>query len=495
MNGEALVRLERPYGEVVDDLLTAVVGGVVNEPLLFDVKSARYPLAEPALAIRSVTGVIADAHTQFQLEVDFTFSAGDNALIWRDEGRRPQDDSIFHVDYIRRFSDSPLTDINVGSVTRTLTEAVAREVAFVYQQIKAVYLSAFIDTATGQSLDFVVAILGVTRKRKDFAEGLETFFRDPSSPDGNVSIPEGTTLSTAKGEATFITSQLRTLQRGQSRIDVPIRATEASRGPTGVVAAGLINTLGVPITGVARVTNFDPTILGDKDETDEELRARAKATVRSLGKATLAALKRVVQEERAELLDVFEPNIPGKETDLGMVVLSVNIHPGRLPSLNAALHDTRAAGVGTFILARYVFVKPRIVIALTEGLTAAGKEKVLNQVASAIGTYLESLAPSQPAIGTAILDAIKLIAEVTAARIADVIVRRTDLANPSAAGLEAARFLLLNEAGGPISDADFGVAPDFVPAFQIITSPDEPDKWFLVLDMDPKADIVIEGRA
>jgi hypothetical protein len=164
MNTETLDLLDRPFGEIVDDLLTAVVGGVVNEPLIFDERNLRYPLAEPATAIRGVTGTFNKRHLQFQLEVDFDFSQGDNSLIWRDEGRRPDDETIFYVDYFRRFSDSPLSDLNIGSVTRTLNEAIAREVAFVYQQIKAVYLSAFIDTATGKSLDLVVSILGVTRK-------------------------------------------------------------------------------------------------------------------------------------------------------------------------------------------------------------------------------------------------------------------------------------------------------------------------------------------
>src|SRR5690606_22192646 len=210
-----------------------------------------------------------------------------------------------------------------------------REVAFIYQQMKAVYLSAFIDTATGKSLDLVVSIVGVTRKTKEFAEGLVTFFRDPSAGDGNIAIPEGTALVTTKGDARFITTQLRTLQRGQARINVPIRATEESVGEAGVVAAGLITVLEVPITGISRVTNFEPTELGEEDETDEELRARAKATVRSLGKATLAALKRVIAEQRATLVDVFEPNIEGKASPLGTVALFVNVSPGRLPGLRS----------------------------------------------------------------------------------------------------------------------------------------------------------------
>jgi hypothetical protein len=56
MNTETLDLLDRPFGEIVDDLLTAVVGGVVNEPLIYDDRNLRYPLAEPATAIRGVTG-------------------------------------------------------------------------------------------------------------------------------------------------------------------------------------------------------------------------------------------------------------------------------------------------------------------------------------------------------------------------------------------------------------------------------------------------------
>ena len=65
----------------------------------------------------------------------------------------------------------------MGSVTRTLQRGHRPRGGLRYQQVKAVYISAFIDTAIGKSLDLVVSILGVTRKTKDFAEGLVTFFR------------------------------------------------------------------------------------------------------------------------------------------------------------------------------------------------------------------------------------------------------------------------------------------------------------------------------
>jgi Baseplate J-like protein len=493
MTADTIDLIQRPFGEVVDDLLTAVVGGVVNEPILFDVKSNRYPLAEPSIGIRGVTGDFGHVHTEFQLAVDFLFSEADNAIIWRDEGRKPDDNTVFYIDYFRRFSDSPLTDINVGSVTRTITEAIAREVAFVYQQINQAYLSAFIDTAVGKSLDLVVSIINVQRKTKEFAEGLVTFFRDPAAGDGNISIPEGTLLSTAKGEATFDTTQLRTLQRGQSRIDVPVRATEASKGPDGVVAAGLINTLVLPITGIARVTNFDETILGEDDETDDELRARAKAAVQSLGQATLEALKRVIAEERARLIDIFDPNIEGKSSDPGTVAVLVDVSPGRFLSLRAAVEDVRAAGVRVTILAKQVMVKPRIQISLTTpDLTAQGRLKVRAEIVDALANYLEGLEAGKPAIGKDLLAAIKSVQEVAKAAIKDVIVRKTDLDKLPSGALVPARELVRNASGGPVADSDFTADP---PTFQIFTSPDQSKDWFFLLDMDAAADIVIEGEA
>ena len=61
--------------------------------------------------------------------------------------------------------ESIQSDRNVGNVTRTLAEATARELAKLYEQLMEVYASAFVDTATGGSLDCVAGIAGVERFR------------------------------------------------------------------------------------------------------------------------------------------------------------------------------------------------------------------------------------------------------------------------------------------------------------------------------------------
>jgi hypothetical protein len=434
VNADEVALITRPYLELVDDLLTAIVGGVVNEPIEFDVKSSSYALGEPARDVRTVTGTVEGEHHAFQPLVDFVFGAGDNSIVWQDGGTLPDDETTFFVDYFRVVSRSPLTDLNVGSVTRTLSEAIGREIATVYAEINRAYLSAFIDTAEGTSLDLVVAILGVERKRQDFAEGLVTFFR-AAGADGAIAIPQGSLLTTTRGEASFEVAQPRTLQRGQDRIDVPVRATEASRGDAGIVPAGTITVMAQPLVGIARITNFDPTARAAEDESDPELRERAKAALRGIGKATIAALVQAAFAERVRSIDVWDPNgPPGRNSGrLGSVRMLVEVEPERFPSVAGALDATRAAGVEAVVAARYVFFKPRIVGRLEPGLTALGKTKVVEQAIAALQEYVDGLSAGDPASGAALLAALGSVSEIREPRFVDVVAWRSDVGDPAAA--------------------------------------------------------------
>jgi hypothetical protein len=435
VNEETVTLIERPYQEVVDDILTAIVGGVVNEPMIFDLRTDFYPLAEPALDVRAITGTVNDKHYAFLKEIDFEFRRDDNAVIWITDGIKPDDNTRFHVDYFRPDSRSPLNDINVGSVTRTLSEAIGREITAVYQQINQAYLSGFIDTAEGKSLDLVVAILGITRKTKDYAIGQATFFRNPAS-SGNITIPERTLLATEKGDVVFETRQPRTLQRGQVRIDVPIRAGEAFKGKDGEVAAGAISQQAQPIEGINRVTNFDPTILSAEDESDEELRIRAKAIVRALGKGTLAALARVIFEERAKLVEVWDPNSPPtKEATPGTVTLLVESEPERFQSLRDRIHETRAAGVRATVVARYIYFTPRVEVQIGPGLTARGKTQVTEQVIGAIQGYIDGLSSGDVAVGKDLLSQIEGVEDVSGAVIKEATTWQSDIGQPGAAAM------------------------------------------------------------
>lgn len=446
MNPDTVALIERPYQEIVDDILTAMVGGVVREPIFFDVKEDLYPLTQPASAIRSITGSIlapdglSTMHYVFLNAVDFAFDAGHNAVAWLKGGQQPADESTFYVDYFRPDSTSPLTDINIGSVTRTVSEAIGREIATVYQQINQAYRAGYVDTATGQSLDLVVSILDIIRKTKDFATGLVTFFRDTSIGDGSITIPQGTLLSTAKG-ITFVTDELRTLQRGQVRVDVPVRASDAFKGQAGIVPAGAITTLSQAVTGINRVTNFDPTVVGNTDETDDQLRTRAKAVLRGTGKATIAAITEAVLEEGGTVTALWDPNSPApNNAPPGTFVMQLQAKPEQFLNIQSAVQQTRAAGVQAILVAKFVYFTPRMVISGTTIPTPAGQLKLLNQVIAAIQQYVDGLNVGDPAKGAEIVAAIlkggiKEITDQKQIKFVDVIASRSDISSPAADAL------------------------------------------------------------
>ena len=58
-----------------------------------------------------------------------------------------------------------LDDLSPGSVTRTLVETLARELAEVHERLGEVYESAFIETETSESLESLVEKLCRRRRR------------------------------------------------------------------------------------------------------------------------------------------------------------------------------------------------------------------------------------------------------------------------------------------------------------------------------------------
>lgn len=531
MNEGTLALLNRSYLEIVDDLLTAIVGGVVNEPIPFDIKLNFYSLAEPAQSVRSIKGLLSPTDPQFDPNaplysflptIDFIFDPSQNRIVWQG-AKTPADGSTFYVDYPRKSSTSPLTDINVGSVTRTLCEAIGREASTVYKEIQFAYLSGFVDTATGQSLDHVVSILGITRKTSTFATGTATFFRDPTATVGSITVPISTTLTTTKGDVVFQTFEQRTLQQGQARADVPIRAGEAFGGDKGLVGAGSITVISQAITGINRVTNFDPTGHAAKDESDDDLRVRAKVALRALGKATIAALEKVIADDDAQLQEINDPNdLNGKPSQPGTVTIQVKTDAGRFPSLQADVNQTRSAGVLTTLIAPLVYFKLRINTKITPGLTGPGQDKIKTDISTALQTYTDGLPSGAPAAGGAMLDAIKKVKDVIDAVIKEAFTWRSDVGQPgtdplvelfvsslagvnpadSAAVRVAVKDVIENQApallpsGNRIPDSRLVQKPDGTQAsdgdveagnFQI----NPPSGFSVVLDMEP-SDIMLQ---
>lgn len=182
---------------------------------------------------------------------------------------------------------STLSDFNIGSVTRTVLEAVASAIEEAYMYLYKFVLKFFISTSEGEWLDRRLEDLGMTRKLGSMAFGIITIGRDAASPIG-ISIPVGTVFEADNG-AQFATTELATLPVGGISVNVSARAV--AKGSNANLAAGTeLKQIGVAISGIdwAKVVEMTG---GMDDETDEEYRNRVPAYFESLGRATEGAIK------------------------------------------------------------------------------------------------------------------------------------------------------------------------------------------------------------
>jgi uncharacterized phage protein gp47/JayE len=191
-----------------------------------------------------------------------------------------------------RERSSVITDFEVGSVARTTYESFAYEMALLYEKMRLVYLSAYVDTAQGQQLDMVVSVLGIKRGLPDFAEGVVTFERDVGNED--IEIPLGTLVSTEdtpeSPKKVYQIIEAKTLFKDHTSVDVKVQAV--NRGEEQVTPAETIVVMPRPIPGIKSVINGeDIRFIGKRRETDEELCERAKNALISAGKATIIAIE------------------------------------------------------------------------------------------------------------------------------------------------------------------------------------------------------------
>ena len=180
----------------------------------------------------------------------------------------------------------PLTDLNVGSVVRTLMESVAREVAVLEQQMDRVYRSAYLETAEGANLDKVVALVGVSRIPAGTSVVRLRFTRAPGST-GRVTIPAGTVVSDDAGNR-YATMTALVLEPGEPSREVGAAGVTKAVPP---VDADALTRLEVLIAGISTVINDSPATAATSPESDDDLRRRARGALHVAARGTVDALR------------------------------------------------------------------------------------------------------------------------------------------------------------------------------------------------------------
>lgn len=348
----------RSYEAIVRDMLTTLTGGTVREIVTAPVGDTPIILEKlqqrPVRRVSHLEGKISVGVGANARETPYRFTAADFELIsttndennkdsirFREGGRRPVPGSQLVVNYYPVQTDpTPLTDLNVGSVIRTLTETIAREMAMAYLQLEHIYKSAYVETAEGGSLDKVVALVGVRRLPTGFPVVKLRFSRRAEIAT-QVTIPANVAVTDSSGNR-YLTLDTLTLEPGESTREVLARGETPG---TKLVEAGALKLMEVSIAGVAEVTNPQPARTLNAPETDDELRRRAAASLHGVVRGTLDAIRfGLLSIDGVKNVNIIEaPNdVPG---EIRIEVAHVADNPNLEAIIGRRIEEMRPAGI------------------------------------------------------------------------------------------------------------------------------------------------------
>jgi len=356
--------VDRGYSDIVRDVLTSLTQGVTREQHRIEYNPLARPIKVPDVVLSrrpvkrvSVVSGFVDPAQAGEPPQPYDFMPSDYELVPVDGdpadqsrirflpfGKKPANQTDLTVNYYPRNTEpTPLTDLNVGSVARTLLEAVSRELALLYAQLNLAYDSAFLDTATGASLDRVVALLGVKRFRAGRPVGAVTFSRRVGAL-GSITIPAGTPLTDSADKVRYETVETRELDAGEA---TALMAVRASTDVTPVVEARVLTVIQRAIAGLDTVVNERPTTRSSEDETDEQLSARARDALLASNKGTASAIEHgllQLPEVRSVKLVEMPNGVPGE------IALSIDLAQGAgggaLPrAVLERIEELRPAGI------------------------------------------------------------------------------------------------------------------------------------------------------
>ena len=235
-----------PYVQFVDDLLTALTGGVIRDEFRFLPENEPYLLHAPGPPVPStvrISGQAARRVSPLPERQGLQARAGLHHHVARHRGCRARP--------IRARSSTRTTNTTaLPASTRRSPTAIPAASRACWRRAsrastrccrgswKAIYNASFVETATGRDLDQIGLLVGVERRTATFAIGSVVFFRSTPSP-ADIFIPAGTRVSTGKPPAAQFETQVEaTLRRGSLSAEALIQALAS--GPAGVVAAQAI---------------------------------------------------------------------------------------------------------------------------------------------------------------------------------------------------------------------------------------------------------------
>lgn len=180
-------------------------------------------------------------------------------------------------------SDTGITDMNPGSISRTLIEVIARQFDMSEYRAEQIIKLFFAKTTLGKYLDLRVEETSMEPRNKGTkASGIITASRSTPAPFGQL-IPAGTIFVTEDRNIQVETDVDSTLDQGET--SVHIQAKVLKIGSAGNLAAGIVlKQSGVAVSLLEMITVAAPGFKGGTDtENDTSLLARYLDYIRNPG--------------------------------------------------------------------------------------------------------------------------------------------------------------------------------------------------------------------
>ena len=178
-----------------------------------------------------------------------------------------------------RVTAMAITDFNIGSVFRTILEAVAIEIDQLYQQLFNGLMAA-IPVATYNSFNF--QFLNAKSARGQIAVTCQSL-------GVAVTYPAGTVFSSPSAAVTYASTAVVVVPPSTTSVNIPVAASQA--GAIGNLAAGVAFTPSPSPLGFVSATNALAFSNGADQETDDERARRFVSYVGTLSRGTVDALE------------------------------------------------------------------------------------------------------------------------------------------------------------------------------------------------------------
>lgn len=231
-------------------------------------------------------------------------------------------------------------DLSSASPLALFLRVIAFGLSLIWMVAERVYYSGYVDTATGQSLDYVVKYAGISRRPATPARRMLRFAGDPG-----VVIPRGFLVEAEMTGARFATVEDAVIE-ADGTVEVMAQAVEP--GLSGNIPPDQINVITNPIPGVSSVVGVESERNSDglNRETDRELRERYYASLATGGASTLDSIRAsVLAVPGVRTARVFHN--PTMQTVDGRPPKSVEVVAlgGDDRDIAEAIHDSIAAGI------------------------------------------------------------------------------------------------------------------------------------------------------